>query len=639
MHIRFKPGLTLVLGANGLGKTTFVTMLYRLLTGPYDIPVLLSGKDLGRARLHATVLRGNKRRIFAQRVADNAAHASAQLTFDLGGEQITLERNLADLKLRSFTVGDSPPSEHERHYQNEMVRLANVSTFGDWILLLRYIVFYFEDRRSLVWDPSAQQQLLRILFLDADGARYWTNREREILQLESRVRNMSAVVTAEEANLARDEARSLQREDLRDELCLLDRTLRKATEPLQELNSVISDIEHRHESARLRYLTLQQQRESLYRSLERLQLLAISTRLPRQSDSARYILAQLVTEANCLACGTHVPRFIESMNSRIHDSKCIICGSTMFRPEDHTPTDLTNEKIRRGVLDLQDLEQDLADARTEFESSELERRQATTAIGRLERLVVRNKARIEVLSKQLPPEEQQLHKRRQDLSSIHTRIELLRQDLTEKRKRFTNILTEANIAIERNASQVQQYFNDYAREFLFEDCRLVWSPRLARLGQTGPRFAFPAFELELGGSNFTGTIRRSGPDVVSQSQKEFIDISFRMALVKVAVQRNGTSLIMDAPESSLDAVFEDRAARILGSFGRPDGGNRLVLTLNLVSGDLIPGLLRQSATENDRSERIVDLLNIATPTAAIRSLRRDYERARDLLLDPSDSTA
>ncbi len=34
LHVPFIPGLTLVLGANGLGKTTLVTMLYRMLTGP-----------------------------------------------------------------------------------------------------------------------------------------------------------------------------------------------------------------------------------------------------------------------------------------------------------------------------------------------------------------------------------------------------------------------------------------------------------------------------------------------------------------------------------------------------------------------------------------------------------------------------
>ena len=33
MQVNFSPGLTLFLGANGLGKTTTVTMLFRLLTG------------------------------------------------------------------------------------------------------------------------------------------------------------------------------------------------------------------------------------------------------------------------------------------------------------------------------------------------------------------------------------------------------------------------------------------------------------------------------------------------------------------------------------------------------------------------------------------------------------------------------
>ena len=33
LNIKFQPGLTLILGANGLGKTTLIMILYRLLTG------------------------------------------------------------------------------------------------------------------------------------------------------------------------------------------------------------------------------------------------------------------------------------------------------------------------------------------------------------------------------------------------------------------------------------------------------------------------------------------------------------------------------------------------------------------------------------------------------------------------------
>ena len=48
-------------------------------------------------------------------------------------------------------------------------------------------------------------------------------------------------------------------------------------------------------------------------------------------------------------------------------------------------------------------------------------------------------------------------------------------------------------------------------------------------------------------------------------------MSFRMALAEVAGVGGVTTLVMDAPESSLDAVFVERAAGVLGAFGRRGG--------------------------------------------------------------------
>ena len=549
-----------------------------------------------------------------------------------------VERNLRDLTLRSFSVGDRPPSRDEQQYQDNVVRLADVSTFGDWILLLRYIVFYFEDRRSLVWDPSAQRQLLRILFLDSDQARYWTDQEREILEIDTRVRNMRAVATGEERNLASEDSRTLQESEIREELSKLEQSQRPATESLQQINSALSDIEARHEGARLRFLTLEQRRESKYRKLERAQLHAINARLPRHSDSARFIFAQLVTQAKCLACGNDVQSFVESIESRIRRDECVVCGSDVSPLSDHVQVNLADvdEMTRRGALDLDQIDVELNAARIELEYSEFERTEAIIQIQNLQTVIAEAAARVDFLVKQLPPEESQLRERHQGLASLRGRIEVLQRDLDEKRKGFTNIIAEANAAVERRASKVQSSFSEYAREFLLEDCKLVWSPTPTRLGQTGRRFDFPAFQLELGGSNFTGTVRRRGPDDVSESQREFIDLSFRMSLVRVATQGEVTSLVMDAPESSLDAVFVDRAARILGTFGRPAGGNRLILTLNLIAGNLIPNLLKQAVIKDDRKERVVDLLTIAAPTAALRDLRSEYEATRDLLLNQSD---
>jgi hypothetical protein len=128
---------------------------------------------------------------------------------------------------------------------------------------------------------------------------------------------------------------------------------------------------------------------------------------------------------------------------------------------------------------------------------------------------------------------------------------------------------------------------------------------------------------------FRSPVRRKGPEHVSESQREFIDLSFRMALMAVADRQAGSTLVIDAPESSLDAVFVHRAADVLGRFAASDRGNRLVITSNLSDADLIPRLLQQ--VKGDATERLVDLFEIAEPTAAVREHRDEYAAVRDRL--------
>ena len=84
LSVEFQPGLTLILGANGLGKTTLVTILYRLLTGPFDIPVLAARGDLGDVNLQPIELSRGRKSLFANRVTDGAKGAVASLQIKIG---------------------------------------------------------------------------------------------------------------------------------------------------------------------------------------------------------------------------------------------------------------------------------------------------------------------------------------------------------------------------------------------------------------------------------------------------------------------------------------------------------------------------------------------------------------------------
>ncbi len=193
-------------------------------------------------------------------------------------------------------------------------------------------------------------------------------------------------------------------------------------------------------------------------------------------------------------------------------------------------------------------------------------------------------------------------------------------------------------AIRRFSVGIKNAFEEAARGFLLEDSGLSWSPIRVPVGQAGLEgtepVEYPAFAVDLSGGDFTNVVRRDGPDQVSESQREFIDLAFRMALIRVAAANQAGTIVIDAPESSLDAVFIDRAARVLAHFANGNGLNRLLVTSNLAGSELIPALL--IAADNNtasRRNRIVDLFMLGVPTRAMLELSRDYDRYRNELYE------
>ena len=147
--------------------------------------------------------------------------------------------------------------------------------------------------------------------------------------------------------------------------------------------------------------------------------------------------------------------------------------------------------------------------------------------------------------------------------------------------------------------------------------------------------SFPNYGLELSGGGHTNLTRRSNPQEVSQSQREFVDLAFRMALMSAAASNGAAAtLVVDAPETSLDAIFTVRAAEVLARFAKVLPENRLIITSNLIAGELIPELIKRGGVGNSPA-KIVNLLNIATPTAAVRHYRKDYEDVFSKLMEAS----
>ncbi len=110
----------------------------------------------------------------------------------------------------------------------------------------------------------------------------------------------------------------------------------------------------------------------------------------------------------------------------------------------------------------------------------------------------------------------------------------------------------------------------------------------------------------------------------------YVDIAFRIALLRACVEEGLGTLVVDAPEGALDAVFSDRAARLLAAFAEPPSEeSRVVVASNLVWGSLLPALAAESGIRSKADSRLIDLIELAAPTAAVREHGDAYREVRD----------
>ena len=179
-------------------------------------------------------------------------------------------------------------------------------------------------------------------------------------------------------------------------------------------------------------------------------------------------------------------------------------------------------------------------------------------------------------------------------------------------------------------------FSYYAGEFLAEKCTLSWEPTKWRLGQEGELLSFPQFTIQMTSalSQATGSPRKDQHQV-SESQKEFIDLAFRMALFD-AVREDGdrAMLVIETPEASLDAVFVDQAGRLLRKFAlqNRNARNVVIATTNLNRENMLRSLLGLDETgdakgKREAPKRVINLLTEAAPNAAMRKYQKKYEKS------------
>lgn len=645
-RVEFQPGPSVIAGTNGSGKTTLIGIVLRCLTGPYDLPAATSEQQLGQVRPRVVALHGQERHLFARRVADGAEKGTATLELQVGSSKVAIERRLSDLSLNSLIVDEKvvdcqlpmDKRDEDATYQKTMATLFGVGSFFDVLIVLRYLVFLLEDRRTLVWDPTAQRQIFRVLLLEQARATKYAEAQQSVISADSAVRNTHSLITRHERELTQIASRVQRISNAEAELRVKSAESAVLREKLSKLSSVRADADGDRQRARLDRLRSEDIKQKTSRGLEQTKWEALSRWLKPTDESAHYILGLLLAEKRCLICGTEPSPIWQTMEDHLKKACCPLCGSTpLKRDRGAAPPRVDQDRIARIEDQLRLADEQIQNADQRISDAQARFKRADEEFIALESRRVRLEREIAQLLGKIPAERSALVSKGDEVEALRRILADERRRLSEAESRFRAVSTESVQKTQEAQDVIRKNFETYLQVFLQESATLVYQTIRDRVGQSGSVFDFPAFRLSMTGGAVAGQTIREGPDAVSLSQAEFVDLAFRMALMTFASNGRGASLVVDAPEASLDFLFAQRAGEQLAKFSRSNRFNRVIITSYLPSVHLVKAFLQSAVGLKNRRSRITDLIRDGAPTAALRADKPIYEKFLSEIIDGSSN--
>ncbi len=621
------PGINMVIGGNGLGKTTLVnTALFALVgNSPYyslnvrtgrieDVPLIDRDYFVGRLK------------------PEDQERAQVTLAVEVDTKEITISRALFRPRILRFEVKDNKgdslqvyegdPGELEKDYQRMMEQMLDIGRFEHFVFLVANLLVFGEDRRTLVWDTEVQNRVIRLLFLDREFDEKFDNLSKQVTGFDTSARHKSE--TRKDINRAIErwlEAKSealgkstsaseVERQQVELRLAELQSKIDTVVEEINELEEALEI-----EVSQLRSLIaeadqIELKRLPIVQQLEELESKFYSNVYQSVPPEYVLVLENLAKQGICQICGATGDDLRQLGQELKEEGQCIVCRSAIqYTGESETDEDDEDlaERINTLRRSLDQLEQDQracveAQAAANVEIKRIQ--DVVTGKTRVRRQLesemveLRTEYVIETGSEPFTDaqEDPWLVKQKQDVDRLTGQVEALYQKRDEARaalnilnRQLTNVMRAVN-------EELTPLFSHFASRFLGTECELVVSQRTrARKPVT---YVYPRFNDE----------GREEMEQVSESQRFFLDQAFRMALITWFTQSTDqpTFFVVETPEGSLDLAYERNVADMYIEFS--SYGHSIIVTSNLNSSNFLGGLYDCLGDDQEKQYRTLDLL-------------------------------
>jgi len=628
----FINGVTVIAGINGLGKTTLLNIILRLLIGPLDRSKE-DPNDIGSGVHELRTWRTP--RFFSSRVPDGAVDAEASAEIWFGRDRIEVTRALANLQIRSLRVNDQNITPDESQYKSAIERLSGLPDFVDFHFIVRNLIFCLEDRRNIIWTASGQFDLARILFAGKVAAGFRKQLD-DANKKDGEYRRQLHSYNRLVSDLERERKRAAVRPGTEAAIAALKVALGETERRTMHISERIDAISNEIRACRDDILTSRLHLETKVREHERLEAEYVALAFPSADTTIKYVLSHLISSHKCAVCGSADSPILEDIKSRVEAGHCPVCDSPPSSQENIVSGEkVSAERVNRAAKELDAARRALEIAEHDYHQLISEEKELSSEKKKLQERRREQLHELHVRGADLPQADEQIRQLEAslELASIKKdQLEDARSAAFQKAQATLNVIREK---IELSHSKVRDYFEIFVREFVAEKCLLSMETRREIIGQSGSggSLQFPGFQVTMTSGVFEMPQIRRGPETVSESQKEFIDLAYRMALIAtVSEGTGGAMIVLETPEASLDTFFINSAGQLLRKFadrtyidGENDGmGNVLIASSNLNAANMIRALLGVDDETTEVSDRVINLLELAAPNAMLKAHPKEY---------------
>jgi DNA repair exonuclease SbcCD ATPase subunit len=582
--LKMPVGPFLLLGGNAMGKTTTLQAIVFALAGGVDEDIEVDRR-----------LRWNVKHF--RQVVNRGQDTEIQLEFELGTTRIAVRRGILSEDVLGFKLnGDGwshGSQDANQEYQKSVVEAGGYETFSDFRYLVHRVAYLPETRQSLIWDHAAQIRAVMLISSDPKRETRFRELSRRLREIDTEKRHLHVDIGHLEKRIrshSADHAAPSAPSDVQSEIERIHVASQVIGKALEENARRRWKLVSRIEESQSELFSINAQLEELQENLASTEDAFVLKLLQGVERAAQGVaLQKLLVYHLCPYCSRKSALLAKTANTAVSEGNCPICHQNF--PSTALREDIG--QIRSEIAQLNKRQEQTADEHATL-------LQNLNELGDQEH---KFRLQLDELSGKLPRiREQGPEVDAQDSSSSlktlelyqarHSNLETAWQEVKRDLDAGFSEFTESSVG---RLQSLRDLASDYAHAFLGHECEFVPVRAKDELGTVS--FFVPSFAGK----------ERPSPETCSESERFFLDIGFRMALLELAGSISGSrsTFICETPENALDLAYTDNVAKMFGRFVRK--GYSLCLTANIQSGGVAKPILSRYAP-SQRRKRIFNLL-------------------------------